>query len=86
MKLHAKSEVNGLVYSGSYLHLEGAVNATAICTKLLLKTPSAVYENYLLGCTIDPKKYAGVMAIPQVFNSKQQLVCCEKTDQGTCRY
>lgn len=78
VKLHPESEINGSVYSAGYLHLEGQVNATAIAGKLLLKTASAVYENHILGCEINPGKYARILAIPLVFNRQTRLVCCEK--------
>lgn len=78
IKLNAKSEVNGFIYSSDYLHLEGQVNATAMASKLLLKTPSAVYENHLLGCEINPGKYGSSMAIPLVFKQGAKLMCCEK--------
>jgi hypothetical protein len=80
VKLHAKSEVNGFIYSGDFMHLEGTVNATAICNKLLLKTPSAVYENHILACEINPHKHGHLLAVPLVFNERSPLVCCEKVN------
>ena len=77
IKLHAKSEINGFLYSSGYLHLEGTVNATAICNKLMLKTPSAVYENHILGCSIDAGKYAHLLAVPLIFKKYSKLLCCE---------
>lgn len=78
IKLNSKSEVNGFIYSANYLHLEGKANATIICDKLLLKTPSAVYENHMLACEIDPKKYSHILAIPQIFKRSSRLMCCQK--------
>lgn len=78
IKLNGKSRVNGFVYSTDYLHLEGKANATVICDKLLLKTPSAVYENHMLACEIDPKKYAHLLAIPNIFKQQGRLICCDK--------
>jgi hypothetical protein len=78
VKLNAKSEVNGLIYSNDFMHLEGKVNATAICNKLLLKTPSAVYENHILACKVDPHKYGHLLAVPLLFNERSRLLCCEK--------
>ncbi|WP_317897806.1 hypothetical protein [Aurantibacillus circumpalustris] len=77
VKLHAESEVNGFVYSSDYIHLEGLVNATVIANKLLLKTPSAVYENHLLSCEINPKKHSSMLTVPLVFNERAKLLCCE---------
>lgn len=78
VKLNAKSEVNGFIYSSNYLHLEGKVNATVICDKLLLKTPSAVYENHMLACEIDPKKYSHLLAVPFIFKKSAKLMCSQK--------
>lgn len=78
VKLAETSEINGFVYSSGYVHVQGTLNATMICNKLLLKTASAVYENHILGCTVDPKKYAHLLAVPLVFNERSKLVCCAK--------
>jgi hypothetical protein len=77
VKLNGKSEVNGFIYSHDYMHVEGKLNASVICSKLLLKTPSAVYENHLLGCEIDPKKYAGIIGAPVIFKRAGNVVCCK---------
>lgn len=76
IKSHAGSEINGLIYSSDYIHAEGTLNATVIANKLLLKTPSAVYENHLLSCDINPKKYAQLMSIPLLFDQRAKLLCC----------
>lgn len=80
VKLNSKSEINGFIYSVNYLHLEGKINATVIADKLLLKTPSAVYENHILACEIDPKKYSHLLAIPQIFKSQTKLTRCRKVN------
>jgi hypothetical protein len=77
VKLSSGSEVNGSVYSSDYVHVEGLINATLIANKLLLKTPSAVYENHILSCEINPKKYAQIMAVPLLFKQCAKLLCCE---------
>lgn len=77
VKLHSKSEINGLIYSSDYAHIEGKINGTIICNNLLLKTPSAVYENHLLGCEIDPKKYSHLLSVPVIFNKTNQLLSCK---------
>jgi hypothetical protein len=77
IKLCSSSEVNGLIYSSGYMHIEGKLNANVYCDRLLLKTPSAVYENHLLSCEIDPSKYSNVLSVPFLFN-KQGLFCLSK--------
>lgn len=78
VKLNASCRVNGLIYSSDYLHLEGQLNATVIANTLLLKTPSAVYENHILGCEINPKKYSHILSTPLLFNTNSKLQCCKK--------
>ncbi|MCC6370241.1 MAG: hypothetical protein IT236_04475 [Bacteroidia bacterium] len=78
IKLNASSTINGFVYSSDYLHLQGEANANIMASKLLLKTPSAVYENHLLGCTIHPKKYSSVLAIPFLFQKDTHYLLCQK--------
>lgn len=78
VKLNQSSEINGFVYSSDYMHVEGVLNATLISGSLLLKTPSAVYENHLLGCEINPRKHASILAIPSIFTNQSKLVCCKK--------
>jgi len=76
VKLNATSEVNGFIYSEDYLHAEGKMNANVFCNTMLLKTPSAVYENHLLGCEIDPRKYSSLLAIPIVINKTNRFMNC----------
>jgi len=76
IKLSAEAEVNGLIYSSDYIHVEGTLNACVIADKLLLQTPSAVYENHILNCEINPKKYAQLMSVPLLFNQRNKLICC----------
>jgi len=74
IKLNATSEVNGYVYSSDYLHLEGKLNANVFCGRLLLKTPSAVYENHMMACEINPAKYSHILSVPSVCNKNGSLL------------
>lgn len=80
VKLCSGAEVNGLIYSSDYIHVEGVLNASVFANKLLLKTPSAVYENHILACEINPKKYAHIMSVPMIFNQGEKLMCCSNTN------
>lgn len=80
VKLNATCKINGLIYSSDYMHIEGQLNATIITNVLLLKTPSAVYENHMLGCEINPKKYSHVLSIPLLFKTNSKLQCCKKVN------
>lgn len=80
IKLDGTSQYNGFVYSSDYLHLEGEVNATVIASTLLLRTPSAVYENHLINCELNPKKWSQILAIPPAFKQLTKLTCCQKVN------
>jgi len=75
VKIQSTAKVCGFVYA-PLLHLEGKIHANVYAGKLLLKTPSAVYENHFMSCEIDPAKYAGVLAIPRVGKLKSNRVKC----------
>lgn len=77
VKLNADAEIYGIVYSSNYAHLQGKIFGTAFCDKLLIKTESAVYENYMMDCEIDPKKYANSMVVPGIFSGKSVNKCCK---------
>jgi hypothetical protein len=74
VKLNATGEVNGAIYSSGYLHVEGKLNANVFCNKLLLKTPSAVYENHILACELDPAKYAHILSVPLLWNKQGSIM------------
>jgi hypothetical protein len=78
IKLNASSSVSGFIYSSDYAHLEGELNATVITRSLLLQTPSAVYENHIINCDLNPKKLGHLLAIPPIFTKSKKLVCCQK--------
>lgn len=75
VKLSKECEVQGLIYSSNYAHIQGKVCGTALCESLLLTTPSAVYENHLLGCELDPKKFAHILAVPSLFKNNPAYRC-----------
>ncbi len=47
------AEITGQVYSSEVLELKGNIVGGAYCKKLLLKTPSSVYENHLMDAVIN---------------------------------
>ncbi len=77
IKLEKDSEIHGMLYSTDYAQLQGKIFGTAFCDKLFLKTQSAVYENHLMNCEIDPKKYASSMVVPGIFTNKSINKCCK---------
>lgn len=76
LKLDKDCETYGIVYSSDYAHLQGKIFGTAFCDKLFITTPSAVYENHMMDCQIDPKKYAHNMIVPGIFKGKSINQCC----------
>lgn len=78
VKLDGTSHYNGFIYSSDYVHLEGEVNATVISRALMLRTPSAVYENHIINCELNPSKWTHVLAIPPLFQKSTRLVCSQK--------
>lgn len=51
-----KSFIYGEVYSNGYVDVKGSIYGSLMCNKILLKTPSSVYENHLLNVVIDRSK------------------------------
>lgn len=62
--LKKKAILNGQVYSNGYVDLQGTVNGNVMSEKIILSTPSSVYENHLLNARIDitrlSKFFAGI--------------------------
>lgn len=77
LKLDKDCEVYGLVYSEGYAHLQGKIFGNAICEALMIKTPSAVYENHMMDCEIDPRKYSYSMVVPDIFQGGNKMKCCK---------
>lgn len=77
LSVDKECEIYGLLYSSGYAGLQGKIFGNAFAQKLLLKTPSAVYENHLLNCEIDSREYAGTIVIPAIFE-KYKLNRCVK--------
>ncbi|MGE0567808.1 MAG: hypothetical protein AB7O73_07655, partial [Bacteroidia bacterium] len=78
VKFSSTSDINGSVYSSGYVHMEGNFNANVIARKLLIKTPSAAYENHILSCQLNPAKYAGLISIPFLFKKSSDWRRCER--------
>ena len=51
-----KSLIYGEVYSNGFVDVKGTIIGSLMCNKILLKTPSSVYENHLLNVVIDRSK------------------------------
>ena len=51
--IQAKADVSGQVYCTGSIDLKGSVTGSVCCSRFILHTNSAVYENHLLDATID---------------------------------
>ena len=78
IKLNKQSQLIGSAYSSNYCDVQGNIYGTIICSSVLLQTPSAVYENHLLNCLLDPKKYGTHLVVANWFTSKQKQYLCAK--------
>lgn len=56
LSLEKDTEFEGMVYSSGYVESKGKVYGNITCYKMLLVTPSSVYENHLLNTEIDITK------------------------------
>lgn len=77
VNLNTKFEMIGNCYSSNYASIQGNIYGSVICQSLLLQTPSGVYENHLLNCRINPKKYCTHLVVPNwhlLKNSKTKCV------------
>lgn len=78
VKLNKQFQLIGSAYSSNYCDVQGNIYGTIICSSVLLQTPSAVYENHLLNCLLDPKKYGTHLVIADWFTTKQKQYVCAK--------
>ena len=78
IKLNKKFQLIGSAYSTNYCDIQGNIYGTVICESILLQTPSAVYENHLLNCLLDPKKYGAHLVLSNWFTTKQKEYVCAK--------
>lgn len=78
IKLNKQFQLIGSAYSSNYCDVQGNIYGTIICSSVLLQTPSATYENHLLNCLLDPKKYGTHLVIANWFTTKQKQYVCAK--------
>lgn len=71
IRLNDNFELIGNLYSSNYAQVQGNIYGSVLCQSLLLQTPSAVYENYLMNCVIDPKTYGLNLVVPKWFKEKK---------------
>lgn len=64
LQIESGSTIFGQVYSNKYTEIKGTINGSLYTNKLIVRTPSAIYENTLMDATIDISKlsqnYVGV--------------------------
>lgn len=79
IKLNKHFELVGNLYCSNYSDVQGNLYGSIFCQSLLLQTPSAVYENHLLSCLIDSKKYSKQLVVPNWFSYTKPSLSCAKT-------
>lgn len=61
--------VTGQIYCNGFADIKGTINGSLMCTKIMLVTPSSVYENHLLNAVIDisqlSKYYVGINLVQE---------------------
>jgi len=67
-----KSFIYGQVYTNCTLSFMGEINGSLMCRKILLTTPSSVYENHLLNAIIDRSKLPNYFVGGNLFKEKGQ--------------
>lgn len=64
-----KAVITGQVYSNSIVDVKGIINGSLTCRKIMLSTPSSLYENHLLNAVIDASKlsrfYVGINLVAE---------------------
>lgn len=76
VRLNEQFEMIGNIYSSNYADAQGNLYGFLFCKTLLLQTPSGVYENHLLNCMIDPKRYGVNLSVPSWFKQKENKSVC----------
>lgn len=78
IKTNRKFQLIGNLYSSDYAGAQGNIYGSFFCKTLLLQTASAVYENHILNCLLDPKKYGKNLVVPNWFRQKEKQYTCAK--------
>ena len=70
-----ETEITGQVYSSELLELKGGIIGGAFCKKLILKTPSSVYENHLMDAVINREELSeNFVGVPLTETIKNQRI------------
>lgn len=69
-----KAVIYGQVYSNGYVDIKGTIYGSLMCSKIILSTPSSVYENHLLNAVIDrtnlSRNYVGINLVEESESKK----------------
>ncbi|PCI94571.1 MAG: hypothetical protein COB15_13700 [Flavobacteriales bacterium] len=70
-----ETEITGQVYSSELLELKGGIIGGVFCKKLILKTPSSVYENHLMDAVINRDELSeNFVGVPLTETIKNQRI------------
>lgn len=74
IRFRKNSVLIGQAYSSGYAEIQGSIYGSLMCSKLLLQTPSSVYENHLLNATVDqtvlPEYFTGISLLQEPAHKK----------------
>lgn len=73
-----KFQFIGSAYSTDYINMMGNLYGTLIAGNALVQNTSSVYENHLMDCVIDSKKYGHILTVPSWFNQTNTGLKCAK--------
>lgn len=71
------SEIYGLLFSSCYASLKGKYFGNVYVDRLMLKTPTALYDNHLLDAELDSRKFSNSLVIPMLFENENKLKCAK---------
>jgi len=79
-RLAPRSKVRGFVYSNVYLDMQADIDGQLMLRQLSLKTPAAVYENYLINVQVELQKRPEHFLLPDIFKEgspkKRGIIKC----------
>ena len=78
IKVRKHFELTGNIYSSDNAGIQGRIYGTVLCKAFLFETYAGSYENYLVNCLVDPKKFAAGLIVPDWFSSTHKSNSCAK--------
>jgi hypothetical protein len=76
VEIGKNTKINGIIYTMGFLTLKGIVNGTVMTDFFIYKSPSTIYENYLVDITINREQLSEFFLVPAIFkgSTSQEIV------------